>query len=208
MRAALGLVTLLGLSVMGGGCATMAVGAAAGVGVFAVQERTIGEGIDDASGSAELKARLLRMDGAAFRRVDVEVASGRALLTGAVPSEDHRQAAERVAWSIRQIHDVANEIQVGPSVGMLRSVSDEALTAHVRARLMADRDVRSLDVNVETNAGVVYLMGLVRTDAEIHRAADVASRVRGVRQVVSYMAVRPAGRVVGKPVDNAVAEVQ
>jgi osmotically-inducible protein OsmY len=169
---------------------TAAVAGAAGVGLFAVQDRTIGEGIDDAAASAALKARLLRTENNAYSRVDVEVAQGAALLSGAVPTMNHRIEAERIAWTIPQITQVANELTVGPRSGFFRSVMDEAITAQVRARLVADAAVRAVNVNVETNDGVVYLMGLARSDAELARAAEAAAYVRGVKRVVSYMQVR------------------
>jgi osmotically-inducible protein OsmY len=190
MRASLGLSLALLACSGSSGCMTAAVAGAAGVGLFAVQDRTIGEGIDDAAASAELKAKLLRAESNAFARVDVEVAIGRALLSGAVPTMEHRLEAERLAWTVRQIGAVSNEIVVGPRTGFLRSAYDEAITAQVRARLLADRAVRSININIETYDGVVYLMGLTRSQEELSRAAESAAYVRGVRKVVSYMEVR------------------
>ncbi len=172
------------------GCVSMAVAGAAGVGMFAAQERTIGQGIDDAAAYTELKARLLRIDSAAFSRVNVEVAQGKALLSGAVPTAEHRIEAERIAWTIRQVGDVANELEVGPTPGVWRSALDELITAQVRARILADPGVRGIDFNIETNKGTVYLMGLARDQAQLVRAAEIASYTRGVKKVVSYVEVR------------------
>jgi osmotically-inducible protein OsmY len=47
--------------------------------------------------------------------------------------------------------------------------------------------VRAINVNIETYHGSVYLMGLARTDAELRRAAEIASYVPGVQRVVSFM---------------------
>lgn len=190
MRAPIVLTLALAGALNSGGCASMAMAGAAGVAVFAAQERTVGEGIDDAAGSAELKSRLVRLDPNAFARVDVEFSQGVALLTGSVPSEEHRVEAERIAWQIRQVKDVANELEVGPAAGLWRSVRDEAITAQVRARLAADAGVRSIDFNIETVKGVVYLMGLARSDDEIRRAAETASYVSGVERVVVYATAR------------------
>jgi osmotically-inducible protein OsmY len=194
MRAPL-LLAALAAAASTGGCVTMAVAGAAGVGVFAAQERTIGQGIDDAAASAELKARLLRIDSAAFSRVDVEVAQGKALMSGAVPTAEHRIEAERIAWTVRQVSDVANELEVGPTPGVWRSALDELITAQVRARILADPAVHGIDFNIETNKGTVYLMGLARDQAQLARAAEIASYTRGVKKVVSYVEVRkaPAG---------------
>ena len=178
------------------GCVTAAVGAAAGLGVIVAQERTVGEALDDATGAAEIKGRLLAADSNGFAEVDVEMANGRLLLSGPVPSMEHRQAAEQIAWSVSRVDSVANEITVGPRSGAVRSTLDELITAQLRARLVASSRVRAIDINIETQSGVVYLMGLARTEEDVVAAAEIASLTPGVQRVVSLMQVRaPAERV-------------
>lgn len=172
------------------GCVTAALGAAAGVGVYAVQDRTIGEGIDDAAASNQVKMRLMAADSAAFQEVDVEVAGGNLLLSGVVPTEEHKQAAETIARSVGTIHNVYNEVFVGPHSGLVRSAQDELITAQIRTRLTASPSVRAININIETFQGNVYLMGTARTDQELRRAAEIASVVGGVRRVVSFVQVR------------------
>lgn len=173
------------------GCATAALGAAAGVGVFALQDRTIGEGIDDAAASQQVKMRLMAADAAAFQEVDVEVANRSLLLSGTAPTEEHKQMAETIARSVGSIEHVYNEIFVGQPSGFIRSAQDELITAHIRARLAASPSVRAINVNIETFHGNVYLLGTARDEHELRRAAEIAAVVSGVRRVVSFMRVRP-----------------
>ncbi len=173
-----------------GGCAGLGAGAVAGIGVFAAQERTIGEGFDDATASATIKSQLMRADAHGFSRVDVEVAAGQALLTGVAPTPEHRAEAERIARAQRQVDRVANEIVIGPPVGLWRSARDEMISASVRAKLLGSKEARALDINVETHDGIVYLMGVVRTEAEVRRTAEMASEVGGVKRVISFVEAR------------------
>jgi osmotically-inducible protein OsmY len=191
MRSPFLTLAALGACALSGGCVTAAVGAAAGVGLFAVQERTIGEGIDDAVASEEVKTRLLAADEPGFREVDVEVAEGNLLLSGTAPSEQHRQTAEMIARSVRSIHTVYDEIVVGEPSTFTRGAADELITAHIRARFAASPNVRSINLNIETFHGNVYLMGLAGSQDELERAAQIASVTAGVRQVVSFVQVRP-----------------
>ncbi|HYD72680.1 MAG TPA: BON domain-containing protein [Candidatus Binatia bacterium] len=169
---------------------TAAIGTAASVGVYAMQDRTIGEGIDDAAASNQVKMRLMAADGAAFAEVDVEVANGNLLLSGAAPTAEHRQAAETIARSVGTVHNVYNEIFVGPRSGFVRSAQDELITAQIRTRLTASPSVRAININIETFHGNVYLMGTARSDHELQRSAEIASIVPGVRRVVSFVQVR------------------
>ncbi|MEQ1618380.1 MAG: BON domain-containing protein [Terricaulis sp.] len=174
------------------GCVTAAVGAAAGVGLFAVQDRTIGEGIDDATASQRVKTRLMAADYRAFREVDVEVAESVLLLSGVVPTEEHRRAAETIARTVPNLRSVYLELEVGAPSTLAENAQDEWITAQVRTRLFASPAVRGINVNIETFRGAVFLMGLARTDLELRRAAEIASIVPGVRRVVSFMEVRTA----------------
>lgn len=179
------------------GCLAAAVGTAGAVGVAAVQERTMGEAVDDATASNEIKAKLLSEGG--YGEVDVEVANGLALLSGRVSTPEMRVRAEDIAWSSTRILDVANEIVIEEPGGFMANASDELITARVRSSLIAARDIKSVNYNIETYDGVVYLMGIARSNEELEQAAERASVVRGVQRVVSYVrvrgdAVRPAPR--------------
>jgi len=187
-----------------GGCVAAAVGTAGAVGVAAVQDRTVGEAVDDASASNEIKAKLLAEGG--YGEVDVEVSNGLALLSGRVASPEMRVKAEDIAWSSTRVTDVANEIQIEAPGGFFANASDELITARVRSSLIAARDIKSVNFNIETYNGVVYLMGLARSDAELEAAAEKASLVGGVNRVVSYVRVREtprrAGAVTRAPADE------
>src|SRR5690606_12966326 len=137
---------------------------------------------------------LLAADRAAFQEVDVEVAGRNLLLSGAAPTEEHKRAAETIARSVPTIENVYNEIFAGERSGILRSAADEPITAQIPARLPASPHVRAINVNIETFHGNVYLMGTARSQAELQRAAEIASVVGGVRRVVSFMQVREPPR--------------
>lgn len=198
MRRVVLLTTLLGAAATSG-CVTAVVGAAAGVGVLVAQERSLGEALDDGAAATAVRTRLLALDTQGFSDVSLEVVDGRLLLSGTVPTVEHRIDAERIAWSVDQVQAVANELEVGRATGVWRASMDELVTAQVRARLVASADVRAVDVNIETSRGTVYLLGLARNEEEIRRAAEIASITPGVQRVVSYMHLRPARERLGAP---------
>lgn len=55
------------------GCAVAALGTAGAVGVAAAQEKSLGEAVDDATASNEIKSKLLSESANKFGEVDVEV---------------------------------------------------------------------------------------------------------------------------------------
>lgn len=182
------------------GCAAALIGTAGAVGLTSVQEKTMGEALDDATASGEIKAKLLNESGARFAEVDVEVANGLVLLSGRVNEPEDRTFAEGIAWSSSRTVDVANEVRIEPPGGFLSNVSDEIITGRVRARLIGSSTVKSVNFNIETYGGVVYLMGIARSTEELRAAAEEASVVGGVAQVVSYVRIRDEARRQGAPI--------
>lgn len=147
--------------------------------------------VDDASAGMAVRARMLRSlhD---FDRVNVDVVGGLVLLTGRVDTEEARQEAERIAWSAPKVRDVANELQVNTDRRQAFGANDQWVSGQVRARLLADGQVRNATINVQTYDGVVYLLGRARSDGEAQRAASNASLIPGVSRVVSFIRIDPA----------------
>jgi osmotically-inducible protein OsmY len=162
-------------------------------GCFAVQEKTFGESLDEAASGTEIKTKLLTGGGPSrFGEVDVEVADRFVLLSGRVPSQADKAEAERLAWSVSSVDEVANELVVD-KFDLGRDVNDRWITEQVRARIIADSDIKGVNYNIQVFNGVVYLMGFARSENELREAAEHASRVKGVQKVVSYVKMRERG---------------
>lgn len=172
------------------GCAAALFGATATTGVVAAQERSIGEAVDDTAIRAELNARLLNEDIAALQRISTESVEGRVLLTGIVEDPNQKARAVNIARSISGVREVIDEIRVAETVGFADTANDVWITSQLRAKLVADKDVMSLNYTIETMDGIVYLIGVARDDQELTRVVNHAQRVKGVKQVVSHVLTR------------------
>jgi osmotically-inducible protein OsmY len=115
------------------------------------------------------------------------------LLTGEAPTEQLKAQAERIVAAIPQVKSVVNEIQIAaPSTFTSRS-NDTYLTGKVKAGFISSDRFSPNDVKVTTEAGVVYLMGLV-TRKEGDDATEAARSTGGVRKVVrvfEYISAAP-----------------
>jgi hyperosmotically inducible protein len=118
----------------------------------------------------------------------------------------HLRAVETVAW-VPGVERVASEIK-SPDVladaeiwrdptapatskesGIWDAASDTWITSATKMRLLTDSRTPALDINVETQAGVVTLFGIVPSqDAKTAAAAD-ARKVSGVKRVVNDLQV-------------------
>jgi hyperosmotically inducible protein len=70
------------------------------------------------------------------------------------------------------------------------AVDDSALTAKVKAALLAEPGLRSAQISVDTKNAAVTLSGSVNSPASKDRAKEVASSVAGVATVVDQLSVK------------------
>jgi osmotically-inducible protein OsmY len=165
-----------------GGCAAVAIGAAAGAALVVVDRRTAGVQLEDQN--IELKS-LTRVREVLGDRGHVNVTSYNrmALITGEVPTEGDRTAVEQAIARIENVRSTVNDLAVmGPSSLGARS-NDTILTSKVKATYVDAKDLEATAVKVVTERGTVYLMGRV-TEREASRAVELARSISGVQKVV------------------------
>ena len=187
MKALYGTVLVLALVGSAGGlagCAAAVVGGAA-VGAASVYDRrTTGTIVDDEA----IEWKALEAIGADTElheqgHFNVHCFNGVLLLTGEVPSETLRQRTVSLVRSIPKVREVHNEMRVAAPSSLPSRSSDGWVTSKVKTALLSAESVESFHVKVVTEAGVVYLMGLV-SRAEADAATEVTRRVDGVQRVV------------------------
>ena len=189
-RCPLGLATLgIVLTVIPGlhGCAGLLIGGAATGITVAHDRRTTGTVIDDQTIELKLQDALNRQLPPG-NHLSVTSYNGAVLLTGQIVSAPARQLAEDIARQIDPpVREVYNELVIGPPMALSAQANDALLTTKVKTSLFQINNLPDFDpsrVKVVTENGVVYLLGLVRP-VEADAAAEIASQVAGVRQVVT-----------------------
>lgn len=184
----LGLACVLSLSA----CepVTLAAGAGATLGVAAAQEGGIKGAAVDAAIRLKIADLWLKHDIDMYRRIDMTVKEGRVLITGSVPDPDMRVDAVRLAWQADGVRQVINEIKVNSSPGVTGFVKDTWITGSISSRLLLDKYVQSINYNVDTVGGTVYLMGVAQDQRELDRVIGYARNTKYVKNVVSYVRLR------------------
>ena len=180
MKKLLPLISLCLLTTAATGCAVATAGIKKG------DERNFVRSVNDVSAGRVIEARMKRAYDFKLKGVDVEVAEGIVLLSGNVPNKEDRIEAARIAWSAPRVLEVGNEIMIKSKQGFIRNTKDGFLEKAVRTRMTADKHVKARNFNVETHDGIVYLMGVARTQNELERAAAIAATTKGAKEVISY----------------------
>ena len=152
-------------------------------------DRSIGEYVDDVLIKAILKNSYFDQSEKIFFNVDVEVSQGRVLLTGTVDNIDLRIEATRIAWGVKGVQTVINEIQISESDNILNFADDLVISTKVMAKIMLDEDVNSLNYNIETVNKIVYIIGISGSSDEKQKVIDLSKEVFGVEEVVDYITI-------------------
>jgi osmotically-inducible protein OsmY len=69
-------------------------------------------------------------------------------------------------------------------------VEDSVLTGRVKAAILAEPSLRSMEINVETFKGRVQLSGFVNSQADIDRAVAMVRGMSGVSSVKNDMRLK------------------
>ena len=83
-------------------------------------------------------------------------------------------------------------------------IDDGTVTTKVKTALLADADVKSFDIKVETRKGEVQLSGFVDNQAQVDRAIAVAKGVEGVKSIDNKMNLKATNTTVGEKIDDGV----
>ncbi len=109
--------------------------------------------------------------------------AGRQLAQGA------REAGQKLGPAAREAGQQLQ--QAGHEVGqrMGPALSDAALTASVKAKLIANSQLNGIQIGVDTTAGEVTLSGKVATPEQKAAAEKIALQTDGVRRVINNLQV-------------------
>jgi hypothetical protein len=89
---------------------------------------------------------------------------------------------------------------------------DTVISSRLRGDLIADGKVKSINLTVKTEDGVIYIIGSARSQDELDRVTNYARNIPNVRRVVSYVRIRTGAPPVAQtaapaPVTSSAAPV-
>ncbi len=188
MNRRLAALTIALTSLAAGGCIPLMVGGVATGVLIADDRRSSGTVIDDQN----IELRVANDISTQFGKVSHANATSYnrvVLLTGEASTEQVRAGIEKITRAQAGVRHVQNEMQIAASSSLTARSNDSFITGRLKGRIV-DNQARGKDPRVQANhvkvvseAGVVYLMGLL-TAAEADQAAEIARTTSGVTRVV------------------------
>lgn len=176
------LILLAALVPVLSGCfGAAAVGVGAGALVFADRRSTETQVTDE---GIELRAgnRISEKYGS-NTHVNITSYNRTVLLTGEVPNAATKADVEKIVSEVPNVKAISNELQIAAASTLTARSNDTYITSKVKARFVDANSFAANHVKVVTEAGVVYLMGMV-SQKEANAAVEIARTTGGVQKVV------------------------
>ena len=205
MTRLLAAIAVLGCIALLGGCAAVVVGAGAAAGYSAYEDRrSTGTQVDDQRIESRASSAIDQRFG---WKVHVNVTSynRQVLITGEVPDAVTHAEVEKLIAAVPGVRTLANESTIGPLTSLAARTGDTLVTSNVKSRFLGAKNFNPIHVKVVTEAGVVFLMGMV-TEVEANAASEIARTTDGVKKVVKVFEYCKSGESLCRPVAPAPAE--
>jgi osmotically-inducible protein OsmY len=180
-KAVLGAALLASLLTVSG-CFPLVVGGVAMGAAATADRRTLGAQTEDKSITVKAEMRLNKLGGD-LAHINIASFNRKVLITGEVPNQSTKAAAEREVRAIEGVQTVYNELEIGAPATYTARSSDAMVTTKVKASLVEMNTISAASFKVVTENGTVFLMGRV-TQREGDVATDVTKSVTGVQRVV------------------------
>jgi osmotically-inducible protein OsmY len=175
------------------GCAPTVTSLAVDGAYTASEERTMDDVIDDNGIKLEINKLLLDERLGLFKDVGTVVYQRHVYLLGDVEKAEDKVRAGEIARIPEKVSGVTNDIQVTDEGGVGALVDDIYIEKVIQADYLFDSEIDSSNFRVRSVNGVVYLMGLAESQAELDKAVAIVDARDDVRRIVNYVKVEHSG---------------
>jgi osmotically-inducible protein OsmY len=163
------------------GCVAAVVGGAGTAVLVGEDRRTVGTVTEDQG--IELKAANRINDKYKDAHINLTSFSRMVLITGEVIDAPAKAEIEKIVRAVENVRGVYNEVTIGGVTPLSARANDSFITSKVKARFVDEQKFNAVHVKVVTEAGAVFLIGLVK-HKEADDAVEIARTTSGVLKVV------------------------
>ena len=178
---------IISIGLLLNGCAPAAITAGIAGVAASESEKGLGTTINDTIIHAAITESMFKKDVNKFLGVKIRVDDGVVLLTGKVDSPQIRIESTRISWEPRGVIEVVNEIQVSEKSSIKDIAKDLAASTTIKGKLVADKNIKSVNFNIDVVNGIAYLSGVARTQKEMNLVLAYTKETLYINQLVNYI---------------------
>ncbi|MDR0422988.1 MAG: BON domain-containing protein [Rickettsiales bacterium] len=146
---------------------------------------------DDSIKKTLLNSFELENEGRHYKNINVNVFDGRIMLTGYVAEEKYKKLAVKKASIIKLGNEIIDEVIVVPTYSSHSFFNnDNYLSGLVWTKLKLLKEVDSINYDYNIVGGVVYVIGIAKSQKELVSVTNAVATINGVNRVVSYIKIK------------------
>ena len=153
----------------------------------ASKEKGLGTTINDNLIKTKISNLIFKYDKELIADTKIFVNNGSVLFTGKVRNPNDKIEFTKLAWTIRGVREVNNEIQITDTSSIKNIARDLASLGEIRARIMSDKSINSINYSIDVVNDKVYISGVASNETELNLVKNHASSARFVKEVYSYI---------------------
>ena len=153
----------------------------------ATKEKGLGTSISDNIIKTKISNLIYKHNKDLIADTKVFVNSGSVLFTGKLNKPNDKIEFTKLAWSIKGVREVNNEIQVTDKSSIKNIARDLASLGEIRARLMSDKSINSINFSIDVVNDKAYISGVATNELEMNLVKSHASSARFVKEVYNYI---------------------
>ena len=174
------------LSLILSGCIGVSSKGIFGTGVsIAFDPRTVGTQIDDSIMQKNLSARVLLENKNYFLSVKSKVLDGRIFLTGKVDDPEEKLKLTKIAWEIKGVRSVRNDIKIKEGFNFKQSAKDLLITSQLRTAFILNKNIKATNYQIDTYKNKIYIYGIALNSQEKNLVIDEAKEITDVKDVIA-----------------------
>ena len=155
----------------------------------ASKEKGIGTSFSDTLIHTKISNKIFKYNPAMIAETKVFVNDGAVLITGKVKTPDDKIELTKITWKIKGVKEVNNETQVTDVTSIKNIARDIASMGEIRARIMTDKRINSLNFSIDVINDKAYIVGISESKEEMKLVMDQASSARFIKEVFNYIII-------------------
>ena len=157
-----------------------------GTGVsVAFDPRSVGTQIDDSIMQKSLSAKILLLDKSLMLSVKSKVLDGRIFLTGKVDDPEEKLKLTKLAWEIKGVRSVRNDIKIKEEFNFKQSAKDLLITSQLRTAIIINKNIKASNYQIDTYKRKIYIYGIATKSEEKDLVIEEAKQITDVEDIIA-----------------------
>ena len=153
------------------------------------QEKGLGTSINDKVIYIKLRNAIHKWNSSVSEKISISVNNGSILVTGQLKNVDAKINLTKVIWEVNGVKEVNNKVQISETNNLKNIAKDLASLGEIRARLMASKQLNSLNFSIDVVNNVAYISGIASSEEEVAIVSQIAQEARFIKEVQNFVKV-------------------